>query len=89
MANVITVIGERDRDDVDDYYVVTNNGWRRLGKTSRKRDLIQSSVDQFERQIRSGSVLVVAHLGTEQAASVSFDGTEFVIEPMNFDDVEY
>ncbi len=88
MANIITVIGERVSNGVDEYYVVTDNGWQRLGKTSRKRDLIQSSVKQFEKQIRSGSVLVVAHLGTEMAATVSFDQGEFKTESMNFDDVE-
>ena len=89
MTNVITVIGERTSNGVDEYYVVIDNGWQRLGKTSRKRDLIQSSVARFEKQIRSGSVLVVAHLGTEKAALVSFENGDFTIEDMNFDDVEY
>lgn len=89
MSRIITVIGERESDNVDEYYVVTNNGWRRLGKTSNKRDLIQSSVHQFEKQIRSGSVLNVAHLGTEKAYTVKFEVGMFAIEEMNFDDVEF
>ena len=89
MANVITVVGERTSNGVDEYYVVIDNGWQRLGKTSRKRDLIQSSVNHFEKQIRSGSVLVVAHLGTEVAYTVKFEVGMFAIEEMNFDDVDY
>ncbi|KKL05353.1 hypothetical protein LCGC14_2606870 [marine sediment metagenome] len=89
MANVITVIGERDKGDVDQYYVVTDNGWRRLGKTTRKADLIQSAVLAFEKQIQSGSVLVVAHLGNELAYTVKFEAGMFAIEEMDFDEVEW
>ncbi len=85
----ITVIGERDRGDVDEYYVVTDNGWTRLGKTTQKADLIQSAVTAFEKQIQSGSVLVVDHLGNELAYTVKFEAGMFAIEEMNFDEVEW
>lgn len=89
MANVITVVGERKSKDVDEYYVVGDNGWVRLGTTNRQSDLVKSAVSRFEKQLRSGSVLVVANLRTEMAASVSFAAGDFVIKDMNFDDVEW
>ena len=90
--NVITVVGEQEstgENPRDEYYVVTGNGWRRLGKTTHSADLIQSSVNQFEKQIRMGNMLIVAHLGNELAYIVKFESDSFIVKEMNFDDVEY
>ena len=81
MTNTITVVRETDGDK-EQYYVVMQNGWRRITPKGKKLP--------FEDQVKKGATLVVVNLETEAAVRIMYDRPykKFVPTPIDFDKVE-
>lgn len=79
MTSTITVVREKDGEK-QVFYVVTNNGWRRITPKGKKLP--------FEEQVRKGHTLVVVNLETEVAVRIKYDGRNLITSPIDFDKVE-
>lgn len=78
---IITVVREKEGDK-ELFYVVAENGWRRITPKGKKLP--------FEEQVRKGSTLIIVNLETEVAVRIMYDRPykKFVPTPIDFDKVE-
>ena len=97
MSRTITVIGTTEEVNGRKrhrFYITTGGLWRNLDSSAKHPDLATVAKSRFEDDIRKGATLVIASMETEVALAITYDRSlgmmgDFVMSPMDFDDVDY